>query len=87
MLEGKNVQEVVEREIRAVLLSDDEPISPQDALLDSGLNSLMLAQLLLQLEAELGVDPFAGALSIADVRTVGDLVDVYEQALAAAAGV
>ncbi|WP_328916082.1 MULTISPECIES: phosphopantetheine-binding protein [unclassified Streptomyces] len=87
MLEGKNVQEVVEREIRAVLLSDDEPISPQDALLDSGLNSLMLAQLLLQLEAELGVDPFAGALSIADVRTVGDLVDVYERALAAAAGV
>lgn len=91
MLEGTNevdVQEVVEREIRAVLLSDDEPLARDDALVAVGLNSLMLAQLLLQLEAELGVDPFGDHLSIADVRTIGDLVAAYEQAVqAASAGV
>ena len=49
-----------------------------------GLNSLMLADLLLRLEAETGVDAFDGDRSIADVRTVGDLAAAYEQALAAA---
>lgn len=89
MLESAQVREVVEREIRAVLLGDgDDPIAAGDELVAVGLNSLMLADLLLRLEAETGVDAFDGDRSIADVRTVGDLAAAYEQALvAASAGV
>jgi acyl carrier protein len=45
-----------------------------------GLGSLDLAFLVAQLEAELGVDPFAKLASITSVRTVGDLVRAYQEA-------
>lgn len=85
MLKETNVEEVVRREINAVLLDDGAgEYTPDDPVLATGLNSLMLAQLLLQLEAALGVDPFGGQRSIADVHTIRDLVVAYEEALAAA---
>jgi len=70
-------------QLRELLLDLDpqREILATDALGDLGLNSLMLAQLLISLETELGVDPFVGERSVADVRTVGDLVSVYSQAL------
>lgn len=43
-----------------------------------GLDSLDLAQLVVALEKELGVDPFRDGT--ASARTVGELVAVYEQA-------
>ena len=46
-----------------------------------GLSSLDLAFLVAELEAELGVDPFAKLVSITSVRSVGDLVQAYQQAL------
>ncbi|WP_051393636.1 phosphopantetheine-binding protein [Glycomyces arizonensis] len=56
-------------------------ITGADALNAVGLNSLLLARLLIQLELELGVDPFGdGELVIADVRTVGALADAYAKA-------
>jgi|SRR5215468_6850468 len=89
---GESVQELVESEILALLLDrdDDEEekeeisVSPDSSLHGLGLNSLMLAQLLVFLEAELGVDPFGDDLSIADMRTVQDLISAYERALQAA---
>lgn len=43
-----------------------------------GLDSLDLAQLVVAIEKELGVDPFRDGS--ASARTVGELVAVYEQA-------
>lgn len=83
MLNDMPVEGIVRREIDAVLLNDDAttPWELTDPLLSTGLNSLMLAQLLIQLESVTGVDPFGTDRSIADVRTVGDLVAAYEAAL------
>jgi acyl carrier protein len=45
-----------------------------------GLTSLDLALLVAELEAELGVDPFAKLVSITSIQSVGDLVRAYQQA-------
>ena len=81
---GGGVQQLIEDEILSLLLDQDEEevtISPDRTLHEIGLNSLMLAQLLVCLEAELGVDPFGEERSIADMRTVEDLINAYERAL------
>jgi acyl carrier protein len=44
-----------------------------------GLSSLELATVVVRLEAELGVDPFAKLVSITSVRSVEDLVHAYQQ--------
>jgi acyl carrier protein len=44
-----------------------------------GLSSLELATVVVRLEAELGVDPFAKLVSITSVRSVDDLVHAYQQ--------
>jgi len=46
-----------------------------------GLSSLDLAFLVAELEADLEIDPFAKLVAITSVRTVGDLVRAYQQAL------
>lgn len=48
---------------------------------DLGLSSLMIARLILALEEQFAVDPFIEDASAADLRTVGDLVRIYERAL------
>jgi len=49
-----------------------------------GFSSLQVATLIANLEEELGVDPFQDEdVMIADVRTVKDLNEIYERALAA----
>lgn len=47
---------------------------------DLGMDSMDLAELVALLTDRLGDDPFADVASIADVRTVGDLIAVYERA-------
>lgn len=87
MLADMNIPDLIEAEIRTLFLDQDGEAGavPADAALsDIGLNSLMLAQLLIQLESALGVDPFQEQRSITDMRTVRDLVDAYEGALASA---
>jgi acyl carrier protein len=86
MLVKSDIQNLITREIQGLLLdldSDSAPLSLDDALFELGLNSLMLAQLLIQLETELDVDPFEDEVSITDMRTVRDLVDAYERAVLA----
>ena len=64
---------------------DVRPVEPQMLLAgDVGLDSLDLAQTIVLLERSLGVDPFRSAASGAPrgpLRTVADLVAVYEAAL------
>jgi hypothetical protein len=88
MLKSRNVREVIEQELRELLLEADvigESDVIDEELFQNDVNSMMLARLLIQLEAELEVDPFENQADIADVRTISDLVRVYEQALAGAA--
>ncbi|GAA3765364.1 phosphopantetheine-binding protein [Salinactinospora qingdaonensis] len=84
MLEQTSVRAAVENEIKQ-LLPDQElsSLSGREELYELGMNSLTLARLIIQLEAVIGVDPFSQGATIADVRSVADLVATYERALAA----
>lgn len=100
MLDPSAVDAVVRDEIRALLSESGQPtdelsgeLSGEQAgeladthqLHELGLNSLLLARLIIQLEAELGVDPFSAEVTIADARSVGALVAVYQRALCGSA--
>jgi len=61
------------------------PLADADQLNALGLDSLLFARLIIQLETEVGVDPFAEDLAVSDVRTVGELTAAYENAAAATA--
>jgi acyl carrier protein len=81
-----NARESIEAEILRLLeeAGKDAPVlSLESDLVALGLDSLMFAELLIGMETELGVDPFQGAVSIVEMRTVGDLVNAYDGALSA----
>jgi len=79
------IESIVHGRIRAVLaerVGEVARLSGTDKLSATlGLSSLDLAFVVAELEAELGVDPFAKLVSITSVRSVGDLVRAYQQAL------
>jgi acyl carrier protein len=52
----------------------------QTLIVELGLSSLDLAELVAVLDADLGADPFAADVVIGDVRTVGDLIQAYRRA-------
>lgn len=89
MLALSDVRAAVVKEIETVLLDDADEISQvtgTEPIHDIGLNSLLLARLIIQLEAAVGVDPFAaGDATLADIRLVNDLVAAYEKGVANAA--
>lgn len=89
-LEKKEIRAVVLAETRELLLelsADEVVLKGPEHLHELGLNSLTLARLIVQLERELGFDPFAVELaSVADIRSVDDLIGAYESASAAIAG-
>jgi len=59
-----------------------KPVEPPSLLAaDLGLDSLDLAQTIVLLERSLGIDPFRSASTSRTVRTVSDLVSIYETAL------
>jgi acyl carrier protein len=78
------IESIVHGRIRAVLaerVGEVGPLSGTDKLSATlALSSLDLAFLVAELEAELGVDPFAKLVSITSVRSVEDLVRAYQQA-------
>jgi acyl carrier protein len=83
MLIATDVRDVVHEQIQSLLTEANgsaPPLSGAENLHELGLSSLMLARLIIQLEGELGVDPFAEDAVLADVRTVQDLVAVYQEA-------
>jgi acyl carrier protein len=75
---------VIHGKIRTVLkerFGEDRAFAVHDKLAATlGLSSLDLAFLVADLEAELGVDPFARLVSITSVRSVEDLERAYQQA-------
>jgi acyl carrier protein len=61
---------------------DTKPVEPPLLLAnDLGLDSLDLAQTIVLLERSLGIDPFRSASTSRTVRTVSDLIAIYETAL------
>ncbi len=80
-----DVTEAVTTAIRSVLRDtgrDTKPVEPTMLLAaDLGLDSLDLAQTIVLLERSLGIDPFRVASTSRTVRTVSDLVSIYDQAL------
>ncbi|WP_181797592.1 phosphopantetheine-binding protein [Streptomyces sp. WELS2] len=81
MLNQTEIRQLIERQIQDLLLDPDTDDGSED-LVRIGLNSITLAQLLIELETELGVDPFQDGVSITDMRTIDDLVQAYTEALA-----
>ncbi len=81
-----DVTEAVNTAIRSVLRDtgrDTKPLEPTMLLAaDIGLDSLDLAQTIVLLERSLGIDPFRSASTSRTVRTVSDLVSIYDHALA-----
>lgn len=71
--------------LRTVLIDTgrgDREIAPPMLLgADLGLDSLDIAQAVVLLERELGVDPFRSAATGGPVRAVGDLITIYTAAL------
>jgi acyl carrier protein len=70
------------RDLLEETVGESDRVGPDDALFDLGLNSLTLARLIIRLESDTGVDPFAQGASLADVRTVTDLARLYTEAAA-----
>lgn len=60
------------KDVDALALSPDKSL-----VAELGLSSLDLAQLIAILQTESAYDPFAGAHSLAEARTVGDLVRLF----------
>ena len=79
------IEATVHERIRAILAERAEEVAnlsgTEKLSATLGLSSLDLALLVAELEAQLGVDPFAKLVSITSVRSVGDLVRAYQQAL------
>ncbi|MFJ4208701.1 acyl carrier protein [Paenarthrobacter sp. NPDC089675] len=85
MLTKTTVVEAINTEIRGLLgdaLDEDDILKGADTFQRIGLNSLMLARLVISLETELGVDPFTQGKSIVDVHNLEDLWTAYDEALA-----
>ena len=84
-----DIQTIVHARIRAILedRGDENILIAGDDKLNAtlGLTSMDLALLVSELEAELGVDPFAKLVSVTAVRSVDDLVAAYRLAFAPAA--
>ena len=84
MPDRDQVRETMQRVLGNVLRDAGRPVPPfhDDATLTDGLrlDSLDFAVTIVQLERDLGVDPFR--TNPPRVRTFADLVEVYEQALA-----
>lgn len=80
-----SVSEAVATAIRSVLhdTGRDAPSIDSTKLLsaDLGLDSLDLAQTIVLLERSLGIDPFRTASVTRPVRSVGDLMAIYTEAL------
>jgi len=80
-----DVTDAVKTAIAAVLRDtgrDTKPVEPAMLLAaDLGLDSLDLAQTIVLLERSLGIDPFRLAATSRSVRTVSDLITIYQSAL------
>ncbi|MFF8960136.1 acyl carrier protein [Streptomyces sp. NPDC014894] len=86
MLNRSDIASVTVKAITEILEEEGEKpsrISGGDSLTGLGVSSLVFARVAIELEDELGVDPFKEGLEgEVSVQTVDDLIDAYENALA-----
>lgn len=78
-----NIRSEVETQFEQVALEYDKQLAPLTAgleLLDSGLDSLCFAVIVVRLERTLGIDPFSASEDIAFPSTFGEFVRFYENA-------
>lgn len=78
-----SIRETILREIGRVAQEQNKKISAltdSSALIDSGLDSLCFAVVVVRLEDELGLDPFSDTENTTHPVTFGDLVRIYENA-------
>jgi acyl carrier protein len=68
------IQRIAEEESK-----DMAPLTEDLVLLESGLDSLMIAILVARLEESLGLDPFTDSDDIYYPVTLGDFIRAYEQ--------
>lgn len=57
-----------------------EPVTDDTVLLESGLDSLGFATLVVSLEEDLGFDPFAMRQDVVYPRTFGEFLAIYQEA-------
>jgi acyl carrier protein len=67
-------------EIRSASTGIRPPLTDETALLDSGLDSLGIAILVTRLEDSLGFDPFTQLDIASPPATLGELIQLYENA-------
>ena len=79
-LEATIAQEV-RKQAAAAGTTAEVAISRHTPLIDTGLDSLGFTTLVIDLERQLGVDPFGGDSEIVYPETFGELVDLYVGAL------
>jgi acyl carrier protein len=76
-----SVRSAIESQIREVALEHGRTLAPLTdtlKLLESGLDSLSLATVVIRLADSLGIDPFKSDRAIEFPVTFGDFVRVYE---------
>ena len=78
-----NIRSEVTTQFKQVAREYDKrlaPLTDELALIDSGLDSLCFAVLVVRLEGELGIDPFSISEDIDFPITFGEFVNLYENA-------
>jgi acyl carrier protein len=75
------VHDRIHRVLRQRSGQDRELVGTDKLNATLGLSSLDLAFLVAELEADLGIDPFAKLVSITSIRSVDDLVGAYRSAI------
>ena len=81
-----DIRQTILSEMQNIAASHDRDLAPltDDLLLiDSGFDSLCFAILVARLEDELGIDPFSSAEGVAFPVTLGDMIELYVQAMPA----
>ena len=83
MLTSHKIENDVIAEINEMIgddIDDDISLTKETSLVSVGLNSLMLARLIVNLSEKFDYDPFnEGDYAIVDIHTVGNLVSAYSQ--------
>jgi len=78
------IEDVINRTIVELLERAGKPVlvfGGEDDLISTGLSSLDLAALVAKLARRWSIDPFLETTAITEIRTVGDLYNVYQKCL------
>jgi len=80
---GRTIRDVIMEQIVVIAARQSKPLaslSDDLPLMESGLDSLCLAVLVASLDDELGLDPFSADGDVEFPVTIGDFIELYENA-------